>query len=853
MSARWQLRPLLLIRVTGLPLSTLDGLAMTEAPAIVARLDALEEEMVAARASAIALLHSLVGGCEDAASRRWALTVKRRLFNAKALRPRDLEGTPDSAPSPLAPRLEQIHAQERRHALLTLALGQALERERAQISVRLCARVDHPRLVGGILLSSRDHCEVAQGLAALTSQDPHTAARAIREATIARYLLRATTRTTPFGSFAAAALLPIDSEGTPKSEAESPTWVRTPQLNLGILGGHILPELNAEALSRLPLRPTPLRKMVAQPSPHILFPRYLPGSLDTADSPTCRWSRVPLNLPIVQLLDAVDGATAAQAIAALATPERDAAVWKRALEALLAAGLVERIFPACSPTAAGLQDMATAVETLGDRGCGRRLRILGAALQRHAEAPVARRPALVQEIADAAGTAQLRGCVLEDCSVQGLDVSQLPLTIERLAAELEPVAALARSCATDRQHQIIAEEFCARFGVDGRCDDVAGFVTSLLQDTALCGRLRHLDAPSPWLDARLGRAIEAAADEPGEPLDLDPALFLELPGADYPCSIAAFVQLAVRRERHAATPNLEVEHIVLNGFQSGRDKYLSRYLCDPAVPRDRLSTIRDSFATDEGPTPVGIHLGMGLNFQLHPPLTPWTLDAPIEVSRPGDLQLLSLAQLVSTFDPQTSQLRLYAPHLKREVEPIHLGFVRDQLLPDPLLVIRALSPRIRDETIAERAALYTTLDARTLMTGRGLRRFRPRLCSGPVVVERARWAVPVAAVPLKAERESHAPYFARLERWRRSLGLPRRGFARRLSASTYLRDLARSQQYLDWHNPLVLGNLRRLVGDQPDAWLVITELLPAPEQAHLELDGELHCAELVVQLDWKPQ
>src|SRR5262249_2508584 len=147
-------------------------------------------------------------------------------------------------------------------------------------------------------------------------------------------------------------------------------------------------------------------------------------------------------------------------------------------------------------------------------------------------------------------------------------------------------------------------------------------------------------------------------------------------------------------------------------------------------------------------------------------------------------------ELTLRHDASAQQLRLHAPRLGADVEPIHFGFVRDQLLPDPLLIIRALSPRIADETIAERAALYATLDAVDLQRGAGLRRFRPRLHIGQLVLERARWAIPVREVPLKQPRESYTGYFIRLERWRRSLGLPQRGFGRCLSQHRYAQDIA---------------------------------------------------------------
>ncbi|PRQ08306.1 lantibiotic dehydratase [Enhygromyxa salina] len=839
MSRRWEPRPLLGVRIAGLPLSILDGLELCESAATLGELDVLTDAIAPQRDTAIELLHALVGECDDEHLRRRALTLKRRLFNAKPLRRADLD---HAWPPDLRERLASIHAQEAQRRAVERRLVDTVERERRDISKRLCARLDHPRLLGGVLLSSRDHFDVARQLHELADSDHHPASRVIREATIARYLLRATLRTTPFSSFAGVAVFrsDIDSEAP---ESPSPTWVGIPQLNAALLGERLFPTLDPQARAGLSLRVTPLRTMVAEPRPHLLFARQLAG-IGADGAPSTEWGRLELSLQIAQLMDAVEGTTAAQAIAALASAQLSAEVWSEALDALVAAGVIERLYPAVRPTASGLASMAAELEALGDRTCSARLRAVSTDLERYAKASITERAELQEQVAEAVGVTQLRGCLFEDYSVHGLRASDLPLSVEELTNELRPAAALASASATNIQHRSVAQAFCERFGADGQCDDVPGFIAMVMADGALLEGLRRVDAPIPWQHhVELTRALESTAKEP---IELDAALLEGLPGAQQPCSIMAFVQLATR---DGATDGA-VERIVLNGVQSGRDKYLSRYLADPQFERDLLPTARAWFDAAE-PVPVAVHVGMGLNFQLHPRLTRYALDVPLEVCRPPGGDLLSLGELELSFDSSRQQLRLHAPRLGKDIEPVHLGFVRDQLLPDPLLVIRALSPRIGEETIAERAAIYATLDATDLLGGVSLRRFRPRLQVGRLVLERARWAIPVSEIPSKEPREPYSQYFVRLERWRRSEGIPQRGFGRRLSRGNYPLDISRSQQYLDWRNPLVLSNLRRLLGElRDDSWLSITELLPTPAQSHIDIDGQRHCAELLVQLDW---
>ena len=835
---RWHPRPLLAIRIAGLPLSMLEGLDMAESARLVDRLDTAVDETARRRDAAIASLHVLVGGSIDPKLRGIALTLKRHLYNAKRLCVADLERP---WPAQIAEQLGSILAGEQHCDAIERQLEEMVEVERRQISRRFCSRLDHPRLLGGVLLSSRQHFEVARGLHALTHDDHHPARRATREAILARYLLRATLRTTPFASFAGVAVLSWD-EATRVEEPGSPAWVGVPQLNAGFIGERVLPTLDPEVLKGLSLRVTPLRMLKAEPEPHLLFPHY--GVASSPKAPMCEWRQLVLSPFVVHMLETVDGAIARDAIAALASLQLTAEVWWEALDALIAAGVVERRFPSYRPTAAGLSALAAELEARGDSTCYRQLLTISGALKDYADAPIDERPGLYEGFARSLGISELRGCLFEDSLVHGLHASELPLAIDALIEVLEPAADLARASASAGPHRALVHAFCARFGPDGCCDDVPGFITDLLRDAALLRCLREVDTPLPWRDCEaLTRALAGTGDEP---VQLDRDLFADLAESAGACSIAAFVQFAVRDEHGSS----QVEHIVLNGFQSGRDKYLSRYLGDPRLERELLPVARAGFRAAGEPLPVAMHVALGLNFQIHPRLTCWSLDVPFEAGQAGG-ELLTLDELTLRHDASAQQLRLHAPRLGADVEPIHFGFVRDQLLPDPLLIIRALSPRIADETIAERAAIYATLDAVDLQRGAGLRRFRPRLHIGQLVLERARWAIPVREVPLKQPRESYTGYFIRLERWRRSLGLPRCGFGRCVSQHRYAQDIARSQQYLDWHNPLVVANLRRLLGDARDGrWLLMTELLPTPAQAHLGIEGQRHCSELLVQLDW---
>jgi hypothetical protein len=185
------------------------------------------------------------------------------------------------------------------------------------------------------------------------------------------------------------------------------------------------------------------------------------------------------------------------------------------------------------------------------------------------------------------------------------------------------------------------------------------------------------------------------------------------------------------------------------------------------------------------------------------------------------------------------------------VELVHLGFLRDVGLPDELLLLRALSPRCGEESVAERMDLYNSLDWIDLVRGAGLAPFRGRLTVGRVVVERARWAVPLHEVPRRGRTEPPSRHCRRLWRWQTEQRLPRCSFARRLSPRRLAGSAAASRFYLDWHSPFAgewLG-LDREDGAAGDDWLVMTELLPSPHEALLRRGGAGRAAEVVVQYE----
>ncbi|WP_437611000.1 lantibiotic dehydratase [Sorangium sp. So ce834] len=840
MSRGVQIAPWGALRVAGMPADALVGLRLRESPAVERELAVAELELAAARADAAARMFDVVRGCEDEALRRAALEVKRRLFNGKAVAAGALEGARTAPPEGARAALALVDARAARCAALEERYEATFAAEWIAASDRFRQTLGSSRLLGGILLSSADHWTTAQKLAEIPSGAPLTSAQQIREATIARYVFRATARTTPFAGFAGVALLDLSASppggcSAPRTPEEA-RWRSLPQLALAHAGELVAramssqPAAHAHGRARLPLRMNPLRRFVAGAAPSVVFSRAGSGELMSLG-----WTPA-----VARLVEGAEGRTLEDAARALASDDDDERACRDVLEQLVEAGMLEPESVPMGPTPAALRAAADALGEIGCAGAPDELRSVARRLEDYATADVETRARLAAEL----GRGRGRSSVLEDVMVDGAFGAELPATRGALAAALEPVVRFVRASACGAAHRRLCAAFVERFGRDGVCDDVGGFVTEILEDPRRVALIRGASEPIRWIDAELGRVAAAAT---GDVVRLDPGLFEALAAPDAPSSMALFLQIAPPCPRDGGEPR-----VVLNGAQAGRAKYLSRYLADPAgrAP-EALEAIRRRLAQEDGPLPVELSPTLGLNFQVHPRLTEWALELPWEPSAPGD-KVLPLRDLSLRFDAAAVELRLRSRRLGRDIEPIHLGFLRDAALPAPHFLLRALSPRLRDDTVAERADLYNVLDRLDLARGVALAPRRPRLTVGRVVVERARWAIPVSAVPRKEPKQAYASYFRAIARLRREREIPSRGFARYVGQDAAGCGFTETNMYVDWESPFTLIGLARLLGGPSDGrsgYLVFTELLPEPEASWLRLDGRPHAAELLVEID----
>jgi hypothetical protein len=376
--------------------------------------------------------------------------------------------------------------------------------------------------------------------------------------------------------------------------------------------------------------------------------------------------------------------------------------------------------------------------------------------------------------------------------------------------------------------RMIRDGFVARYGVGGRCDDVAEFSAevsggwSAAFDVSAAGALSPAGTYGPELrllaearaevTALVRAAAEAGADEvriPEEALRRAARLLPEWAVAR-PSSYAFFVQPAAT----AGPPPLMLNHVY-----AGWGKFTSRFLgqLPPAAATEIAGQVRAATGPDARVAqfrPVA-----GFNANLHPRF----LDD--EVSEDAAWGTIGADALGLRHDPATDQVRLYITATGQPIDLLYLGFLIPFALPDRL------------------APLYSDLGGGPVTFGHLVAEqdrdgvlYRPRLRYGDIVVlRRVWWLAADRTLALRAALDADADVPAEtVARLRAELGLPAEVFIRAPGRSEFadardLRDYlaAPKPQYVDLTNALHLRCLSRLLARHPDG-IRIEEALPVP-------------------------
>lgn len=296
--------------------------------------------------------------------------------------------------------------------------------------------------------------------------------------------------------------------------------------------------------------------------------------------------------------------------------------------------------------------------------------------------------------------------------------------------------------------------------------------------------------------------------------------------------------------------------VVLNHMYPGLGKFFSRFLgmLDPSV----LSTVRAGLSKSLSPETDALELPgvFGSNVNLHPPLAPLELRYPGIISgRPAN-ELVDVADLELSYDNTTALLRLLHAPTGRDLHPFFPGLMVPLLLPPTLQSLNLLF----GDGLAEVSPHAWCEHQLTHAEQSQIRKY-PRMLVGSVVVARQAWYMPANAAPCLDARATDFEVFRCVADWRESVGLPQHVFVRTLGTARdpkegvegyWRRLLGAKPQYIDWTNPLLVRLFAKLVRSDPNARLVVNEMLPDFSQAPKDALGHPVVTELVLQLDTPP-
>ena len=218
-------------------------------------------------------------------------------------------------------------------------------------------------------------------------------------------------------------------------------------------------------------------------------------------------------------------------------------------------------------------------------------------------------------------------------------------------------------------------------------------------------------------------------------------------------------------------------------------------------------------------------------------------DAPYEIVYPGYIshrpptQQIQLSDLLVCYDPASDRLRLISARLKREVAPLHLGLMGDIWLP-PLYVflIEAFSQGPADPSPLDWYRLAPPTRKHDAI------RRHPRVCLGNIIINRARWLVESAAVPLRAKGETAFDHLVRFQRWLVRHQIPRICFVRVGARGKYRKPL-----FVDFDNYLAVLMFERAMGKAEET-IIFEEALPGPDQLTLSDGDSAYVSEYVFEM-----
>lgn len=883
--AAWHLVPRFMLRVGGLPFDTAGALA-TPASAEWADevLDArLRLASQGARLADI-LQERVADSLDDPAARRTLINLRRDVFNSRA--PRGLAAAEQYLPAGELADLRAWDTERERHEKL-LGTGAGILTGEVAAGRRALRRVaQETDLRFGVQLSSPSLDEYLDGYLRLAEDAPLSKRDRRIERSLLEYLFRTACKTSPFSTLTAVsagvfAHGPADvlahEPGRPLTASAS-GWAKSgsTRLNVAVLA-RLSDLLTATPGIRgdLPLRATSGTRVHRD---RVRYLRRLRGADGNADA-AVTLDAVHESLFFLPGGDALSdvltlfggGATlrfdeAVRRLCAMGENRPEPEV-ERYLTHLLRLGLLvvpDLHLDLHDPDPVG--SYREGLRRLGTDWAGEladQVERMGADVVEFAGADLGRRRELLSRVKESVGethrllgredTPVLRTLVYEDTTLPGLTVTGDADTWTRqLTPELHRLARILPAFDGNLVRRLVTKGyFRVRHGVGGRCEDFLSFAHQFGQDfyNNYNQRLmRHqrfegtrFRGYDNWFRqeeiAAIDRARAAVAREmelrfrgaraDGADLELDEEFVSAvedlLPDAEGLRSLSFFLQVA---DDGAGDPL-----VVVNRIYSGLTLLFSRFAhCfDEPLTASLRQALAD--AVPEGAVFAELKGGYdATNLNLHPVVTPYEVVCPGETSFRPPQEQIPVEDLVIEHDAAADRLLLRSRRLGVEVIPVYLGFLLPMALPEVQQVLLNFS--------------CTTMVQLDLWEGTGLTEAEtgvlPRVRLGNVVLQRRSWRFAADRLPPVVTGQPDQEWFLAWREWQRAAGLPRHVFAS-LGGE-------HKPQYVDFDS-FACVRLLETAARKSDGAVVLTEMLPGPDQLWLRDGQDRYVTELTVQLD----
>ncbi len=875
--ATWHLVPRFMLRVGGLPFGTADALATPASAAwadevLDARLRLAEQGARLADTLQERVAESLA----DPAARRTLINLRRDVFNSRT--PRGLAAAEDYLPAGELADLREWDAERARHEKL-LGTGSGILTGEVAAGRRALRRVaELTDLRYGVQLSSPSLDTYLDGYLGLAEDTPLSKRDRRIERSLLEYLFRTACKTSPFSTLTAVAAGAFtEGAGRPLTASVS-GWHKegSTRLNVAVLS-RLSDLLTATPGVRrdLPLRATSGTRVHRD---RVRYLRRLRGADGNADA-AVTLDAVHESLFFLPGGDALsdvlalfgEGATlrfdeAVRRLCAMGEnrPEPEA---ERYLTHLLRLGLL--VVPDLHLDIHDPDPVASYRDGLHRLGAGwagelaGQVERMGADVVEFAGADLGRRRELLSRVKESVEEAHrllgredtpvLRTLVYEDTTLPGLAVTGDAGTwTEHLTPGLRQLARILPAFDGTLVRRLVTKGyFRVRHGVGGRCEDFLSFAHQFGQDfynnyNQRLMRHQRFEGTTPrgydnWFRqeeiAAIDRARAAVAEEmglryrraraDGSDLELDEDFLRTvedlLPDAESLRSLSFFLQVA---DDGAGDPL-----VVVNRIYSGLTLLFSRFA--HCFDEELTSSLRRALADAVPVGAVFAELKGGYdatNLNLHPVVTPYEVVCPGETSFRPPHEQIPVEDLVIEHDAAADRLLLRSRRLGVEVIPVYLGFLLPMALPEVQQVLLNFS--------------CTTMVQLDLWEGTGLPEadsgVLPRVRLGNVVLQRRSWRFAADRLPPVVAGQPDQEWFLGWREWQRAAGLPRHVFAS-LGGE-------HKPQYVDFDSYSCV-RLLETAARKSDSTVVLTEMLPGPDQLWLRDGAERYVTELTVQLD----